>query len=105
MTEQIKYITNLSNKFGTRLENSRLNECDALLTMNTRVLWALAYPLVTLTLTKNDCSRILTPLLYPVLGRAKIARTIPRAVLYVPLQHQGFGLTNLCVSQGSVQFA
>ena len=73
--------------------------------MNTRILRTLAYPLVTTTLTKQECTGLMTPILVPVLGKAKIVRTIPRAILYGPTKYQGFGLTNLHVYQGCAQIA
>ena len=103
MLSQIEHMISQTTEFATKLKRSNLSGYDALLAINTRIMRTLIYPLPTLTLTQEDCTRIMKPLLHSVLGKAKIVRTIKRAVLYGPQLRQGFGLTNLYVYQGCAQ--
>ena len=105
MTKQLQVMTTQAKQFGSKLKHSRLTGLEAIIAMNSRIMRTLSYPLVTTTLTKKQCQQIMTPILYSVLGKAKIVRTIARAVLYGPKKYQGMGFLNLYVYQDSVQLS
>ena len=68
--------------------------------MTTSILRSLVYPLPSTTFSKQECIKILRPVLLNGLPASGIARTFPRALVHAPLKYQGLSLPNLWIEQG-----
>ena len=60
----------------------------------------LEYPLLALTLEKEECNKIMSPILMGGLPRIGICRTMARSLVYAPIKYQGLGIQNLYITQG-----
>jgi hypothetical protein len=81
----------------------RLLKMDARTTMQvltTRILPTLQYPLLALSLSEEQCTHIMAPVVKAVLSVNGVASTFPRALVYGPRQWQGLALQNLYTIQG-----
>ena len=78
----------------------RLPRPLAWLSMTTSILRSLVYPLPSTTFSKQECIKILRPVLLSGLPASGIARTFPRALVHAPLKYQGLALPNLWIEQG-----
>jgi hypothetical protein len=60
----------------------------------------LLYPLPVTYFTCADCDYIMAPVLRVALSHSGVCRTIPRALVYAPLQYQGLAVPDLYIEQG-----
>ena len=79
---------------------SRLNTKDVWRAIMTRFLKRIQYQLLTSTLTEEQCTTIMVPLIEAALSAVGVSRKFPRAVVYGPVDCQGLGVPNLHTMQG-----
>jgi len=72
---------------------------EALFSLKHVVLRKLNYPLVTTTLSPQQCQQITSPLLQQGLPKAGVIRTFPRALAHGPLEYGGLDIPNLFTEQ------
>ena len=73
--------------------------------LNITVMRSLIYALPAVTLTEEQCTNIMAPILKNVLNKLQIFTTIKRDVLYGPTTFQGIGLRNLYTLMGALHCA
>ena len=105
MEAQLDYMMVKVAKFSSKLKHSKLSGSDALYATNTQIMKTLAYPLLTISLTKSECTRTMYPALCSLLEKMKVVQTIKQELLYGPRKYQGFGLTNLYALQGCTKLS
>ena len=76
---------------------SRSNAC---LATQTTIMKSLEYPLPALSLSVQQCAKILHPALQGSLAKISINRTIPKALRHGPINECGLNINNLYTSQG-----
>ena len=74
-------------------------------TLNSTVMISLVYALPAVTLTEEECTRIMSPILKNVLNKLQIVITIKRDVSYVPTAFQGMELHNVYTLMGAIHCA
>lgn len=62
----------------------------------------LEYPLLAITLTDEDCTVIIAPVLNADLPKMGTCRTMVRSIVYTPLKHRGVGIKKLYTTHGLV---
>ena len=68
----------------------------------TTIMKTLEYPLVALTLSEEDCNKIMKPVKTATLAKTSINRNYPSAILYRPKKEGGLVLNNLYITQGLI---
>ena len=68
--------------------------------MTAVALKSIEYALPALTLTEEECTKIMWPLLQGYLPRVGLNQRFPRKVLYGQVDNHGVGLKNISLSQG-----
>jgi len=96
---EVDYLLSVTSDWKVRMAASHLSHFDALFSLKNVVLCKLAYPLVTTTLTRQQCHTIMTPLLQQGLPKAGVIRTFPRALAHGPLQYGGLDIPHLFTEQ------
>lgn len=75
------------------------------MTTESTICKSLQYPLPALTLTKQECTSIMVPVLQSSLPKTSTCRNLPRAAVYAPKEEGGLGITNLYAFQGNSHVA
>ncbi len=99
-TAQIKKMKDKSTKLGEAIRTGHITKSEAWTSLTLMALKSLEYPLPALTLSEQDCTSIMWPLLRNFLPKAGVNRTMKRDVVYGPLESQGLNLRNIYLSQG-----
>ena len=97
---QIKQMGKVASSWHEKIRVGYLSRGDAWTALNTTVMKKLEYPLLALTLTKEECNKIMSPILQGGLPRIGVCRTMARALVYTPLKYQGLDIKDLYISQG-----
>lgn len=82
------------------IKTGHLQRETAWQSVETTILKSLLYPVPALTLSEQECTSIMAPVLAIGLPASSMNRNYPRKVLYGPINEGGMGLTNLYWSQG-----
>lgn len=82
-----------------------LNRQEAWYALDSTIYQSLKYPLPALTMTKEECTKIMAPVLAAGLPNSSICRNFPRNVLYGSKDESGMGKTNLYVEEGTSKIA
>ena len=77
-------MTTIAKDWVDKIRVSFLSESEAARAMVTTIIKKLEYPLLALTLTREECDTILKPLYQTVLPKARINRNFSRKVLRAP---------------------
>eukprot|EP00978_Attheya_sp_CCMP212_P046232 scaffold379767_cov59-Attheya_sp.AAC.9 len=99
----VEVMTAINRKWADQLRTRPLPETHAWLSMS--VLKKLEYPLVTLTLTEEDCKMINRPLLQQLLRSLGMSQSFPRVVINGPLDFQGMGRKIIYYVLGEIHLA
>ena len=97
---QIEEFKKKTSKFSEYIRTGHLTRHEAWTTLTTVALKSIEYALPALTLTKEECTSVIWPLLKVLLPKIGISRTISRDVLYGPKSIQGIGLKDMYLVQG-----
>ena len=66
----------------------------------TTIMKSIEYPLPALTLSEDECKKIMMPIKKATLAKTSLNRTYPLALLYGPKDEGGLGFNDLFVTQG-----
>ena len=102
-TRQKKELRKVAERWGDKVSVGAITKKDAWTALTTTVMKTLEYPLLATTLTQDDCTDIMAPILHDGLPKAGICRTLARAMVYGPKQYKELALHNLYTTQGLVQ--
>jgi len=78
---------------------SRLSPEDATFSLKHVIMQKLAYPLVTTTLSQQQCYQIMAPILQQGLSKVGVVRTFPRALAHGPLEYGSLEILHLFTEQ------
>ena len=101
-TLQVSRMKDIALKFGDNVRVGFIRGFDIFHALNSTVMRSLVYALPAVTLTEEECTSIMAPILKNVLNKLQIVTTIKRDVLYGPTTYQGMGLSNLYTLMGAI---
>ena len=81
-TKQVEEMRASNIVWAEKVRTGVIDRRDAWQALTLTVMKKLEYPLLALTLTKEECNYIMAPVLLSGLPRAGICRNIPRALIY-----------------------
>jgi hypothetical protein len=100
--DEVKHLRGVAEKWKDSIRTGHLQRQGAWYALTVTVMKMIEYPLLALTLTKEEqCTHIMAPILMsglPACG--SICRYFPRDVLYAPIKFQGMGLKNIYITMG-----
>ena len=99
-TQQIKEMKKKTKYLGELIRTGHVDRHETWTNLTLVAMKSLEYPLPALTLSEEECTQIMWPLLKSYLPRAGLNRHFPRDVLYGQIEKHGVGLKNLFLSQG-----
>ena len=82
--DEIEYLHDKATEWADRIRVSFLGESEAAKALQSTVVKKLEYPLLALTLTREECDYILRPLYTAILPKTRINRHFSRAMLRAP---------------------
>ncbi len=82
-----------------KMEKARLTHMDALFSLQSSILWKLAYPLAVTTFTEQQCSDLMKPILSVGLPKIGCNQLMPHAVVHRPLERAGLNIPHLYTEQ------
>ena len=101
-------VTKLRQKaeeWQSNIQCGHLNRHEAWLALNSTVMRSLLYPLPALTLTEEQCTRIMAPVVTAGLNCLGVSSKMPRKIVYGNKDEFGLGITNLYHYQGTERIA
>ena len=97
---QVEEMRKIADLWYEKVRVGHLTRYDAWMALNSTVMKTLEYPLLALTLTEEECKKIMAPILKGGLPKIGMCRTLPRKIVYGSLKNQGMGIHNLFTTQG-----
>ena len=97
---QIKEMKKKTEYLGELVRTGHLDKHEAWSSLTLVAMKSIEYPLPAFTLTEDDCTKIMWPLLKSYLPKTGVNRHFPRDILYGDPKDQGLGLRNLYLTQG-----
>jgi hypothetical protein len=94
------FLRDCATAWAEELRTGRLPRRLSWQALTGTILRKLIFPLPVTTFSRKDCDYIIAPVLRVALSMSGIVNTIPRALVYAPLQYQGLNLPDLYVEQG-----
>lgn len=98
----IEHMQRVADEWYEKVRVGHLTRFDAQTAFNSTIMKSLDYPLLALTLTNDDCTRIMAPVLKVGLSNMGIYRAMARSLVYAPIKYQGIGIHKLYTAQGLV---
>ena len=101
MKDQVHHLQKKAEAWADLLRTRRISPEAAWYSLTASIVKSIQYPLfATSTMSQDDLTYVMAPILLSALPRAKICRYFSRDVLYSLPQHHGFGLQNPYYTQG-----
>ena len=98
---QVRYLRSVAKGWRDKMRTGHLNKFDAWTALTTQIMKTIEYPLQALTLTKEECTYIMEPIMVSGLNGIGVCRNLPRVVAYAPVKYQGIGVkdpyTTMCI--------
>jgi hypothetical protein len=94
------YLRDCAVAWADHIRTGRLPHSLSWKALLATIMWTLLYPLLVTYFTRAECNYIMAPVLRVALSHSGVCRTIPRAIVYAPLQFQGLAVPDLFVEQG-----
>ena len=103
--KMIEYLTEKTESWSDLVRTGHLNKKDARQALETTIMKSVEYGLPALTLSEEECKKIMKPVLKAGLPNMGICRNFPRDVTYGPTNEGGIGLTDIYTFQGTSRIA
>ena len=100
--EQIKQMKKKTTKLGEMVRTGHVDRAEAWTALNAVAMKSIEYSLPALTLSEQECTQIMWPLLKAYLPKAGINRNFPRDVLYANADLHWLTITSVGVSFASI---
>ena len=97
---QVTEMRKAAASWYDKVRTGHMTRYDAWQALRSTIMKKLEYPLLALTLTKEECNKIMSPILMGTLPRMGVCRTMARALVYTPIKYQGLGVDELYITQG-----
>lgn len=97
--QQQSKMLQLAIKWADCMRTGLIPKDDAWLAFQSTIWKTLSYPLPALNLTKEECERILSPVLYYLLPAIGVCRTYPRTLVYNSEKYMGLGIKHIHTTQ------
>jgi len=102
-TAEFQYLKTMATEWKKKMEKARLTHMDALFSLCSSILRKMAYPLMVMTFTEQQCNELMKPILSVGLPKIGCIRSMPRAVVHGPLGKAGLNIPNLYTKQAVTQ--
>ena len=99
-TTQIKTVKDKMKKYAEFIRTGHLSRHEAWINLTMVALKSLEYMIPAMTLTQDQYTSIMSPLLKQFLPKIGLNRNLPRDLLYAPREVQGIDLKNPFILQG-----
>jgi hypothetical protein len=99
MSEEVKYLLKKAKTWADSLRCKRIRKEDTWYCLNSNIMKSIEYPLVAMSFTKKQCSKIMAPILTTSLHSVHVQKKLRRVLVYSPLRYQGLGIADPWATQ------
>ena len=96
---QIKHMGKVAEVWYETVQVCHLCRYNVWLVLKSTVIKTIEYPLLALTLTEDEYTHIIAPVLMGGLPNIGVCKSMPRSLVYAPLKYQGLDIHNLYTTQ------
>jgi hypothetical protein len=96
---QIAKMLQVSQKWADAMRSGCLSRSDVRLSLISTIWKTLLYPLPALNLTKEECEKLMAPILQYCLPAMGFCRNFPRDIVFAPISCMGVGIEHLYTIQ------
>jgi hypothetical protein len=100
---QFQKMLTKAEEWASKVQKSFLRQREMSMALKTTILKTLEYPLLTTSLSLNQCQKIMRPILVSALPKSRFNRNFCRRTLFAPGSHLGLDIHQLYVTQTSDQ--
>ena len=100
-TAMVKVLCKKAEEWKEHINSGHINKTDAWQALGTTIMKTLQYPLKALTLNREECDKIMKPILQAGLSKSSICRNYPRDVAFGAEEEGGLGIEDLYIHQGA----
>ena len=97
--DQVEALLQKAEQWAELITTGHLKRDEAWRALNSTILKSLEYPLTATTLTRQEITKIFSPVRQAALPASGIVRTFPSAIAHAPLQYQGLAIPDLYTTQ------
>jgi hypothetical protein len=95
-----RYLRDCAEEWADHIRTGRLPRALSWKALLTTIMRKLLYPLPVTYLSRADCEYIMAPIMSVALSHSGVCRTIPKVIVYAPLQYQGLDVPDIYIEQG-----
>jgi len=96
---QIKKMITAAQKWADAMRSGSISRLDVHLSLISTIWRTLLYPLPALNLSKEDCEKIMSPILHYCLPAMGFCRNFPKDIVFAPIKDMGVGIEHLYTLQ------
>lgn len=97
---QLTYLLSKAHIWASKLKTSKMGRHEVWLSLTATILKTIEYPLTAITISSDDCKRLMAPLLSTSLPAMGFVATFPRDMVYGNPNEYGLGIHDPHVTQG-----
>ena len=90
-----------AEEWGSNVRSGHLNRHESWLALNSTIMRSLLYPLPALTLTEDQCTKIMALVIVAGLNCLRVSSKLPKKIVYSNKYKFGLGIVNLYHYQGT----
>ena len=88
MHDEVKHLRAKGQVWADGLRSRRIRKDDAWYCVNSSILRAIQYPLTATSLTRDQCSKVMAPILKALLASVRVQSNLSRTLVYAPAKFQ-----------------
>ena len=100
MASELKYLAEKVRVWVSNIKAGCLPPHEIFDSISTTILKTIEYPLLALSLTRAECTKLVAPIFATALPKSKICRNFPRALLYGSKDVLGLDIPDIYILQG-----
>jgi hypothetical protein len=98
-SKQAENMVNSAIQWADAMRSGRISKSEVWLAITSTIWRTLTYPLPAINLTREQCEKIMAPILQYGLPNMGVCRNFPRDMVFAPQQYFSLGLQHLYTSQ------
>ena len=95
--DMIEHLKEKAEHWNDLVNTGHLSRNDAQRALSTTIMKTMEYGLPALTMTKKECTTIMTPILHAGLTNMGVCRNFPQGAAFGPIEEGGLGITDIYI--------
>jgi hypothetical protein len=95
LSSQFEKMLTKVQQWADEMRTGNISRSEVWLALTTTIWRTLCYSLSAINLSKEQCEKLMSPLLHYALPTLGVCRTFPRAIIFAPIKYAGLGIKHL----------